>query len=265
MALIKRFYAGKADCLVYDTREAMGIAAGQLAGRLIVEMQKTRDDITLMLSAAPSQQAMLDELFANACIDWRKITVFHVDEKLTQAADNPLSSQSRIRKMISRLPYKQAFFFDGVAPDPEAECQRYGELIKQHPIDIVFLGIGDDGHLAFCEPGWARFDDPNLCGVCPLDDSTKMQNVRGGSYKSIEDVPSHGYTVTLTGLMTARYKIISSPFTTKADACYHVLFDSISEKYPASVMRLWDNVYSFHNRDSAAKFPNIDWSAEKGE
>lgn len=263
MSLVKRFYADKADCLVYDSREAMGAAAADLVERQILELLAEQDEVNLMFSIGQSQFTMFDVLFAKAAIDWRRINIMHVDEKLTLSAESPLSGQARLKKFIDRLPYKAAYFFDGVAPDAEAECLRYTAILREHPIDIVFLGIGDDGHLAFCEPGHARFDEPAVCSVIPLNELTKLQNLRSGSYARIEDVPGEGYTVNLPALMAAKYKIVCSPFKEKADASYHVIFGPVSEDYPASIMRRHENVFAFFDPDSAAKFPGMNWDVVK--
>lgn len=263
MSLVKRFYADRCDCLVYDSRVAMGAAAADLAERIILDLLGKQEEVNLMLSIGQSQFTMFDVLFAKATIDWRRINILHVDEKLTLEAENPLSGQARLKHFIDRLPYKAAYFFDGVAEDAAKECERYAKVIEEHPIDIVFLGIGDDGHLAFCEPGHAKFDDAEVCKVFPLDEKTKLQNLRGGGYARIEDVPGEGYTITLPALMAAKYKIVCSPFKEKAQAAYNVIFQPVSETYPASIMRMHENVYAFFDPDSAALFPDMAWKVTK--
>lgn len=263
MSLVKRFFADLMDCSIYDSRESMGQAAADLTEKIILSLQTTQEEINLMMSIGESQITMFDALFSKPAINWRKINIFHVDEKISLAGDNPLSGQARLRKFIDRVPYKAGYFFNGIAENPQLECERYASLIKKHPLDIVFVGIGDDGHLAFCEPGWAKFDDPCICGVAPLNELTKLQNLRSGAYARIEDVPNNGYTVTLPALMQAKFKISCSPFKEKAEAAYHVVFDSVSEQYPASIMRKSTNVYAFFDPYSAQLFPNIDWNLKK--
>lgn len=260
MSLVKRFYINKADCSVYDSRWAMGKAAAELTASIIVKLQQEQDEVNLLMSVGQSQHTMLDALFGYAAIDWRKVNIFHVDEKLTLAGDNPLSGQQRLLKFMKRVPFKAGYFFNALAEDQDAECARYAKLLDEHPIDIVFIGIGDDGHLAFCEPGWAKFDDPRAVAIAPLNELTLLQNLRAGSYARIEDVPKEGYTVTLPTLMKAKYKISCSPFKEKANACYHVLFDPISENYPASILRTTENAHLFFDPYSAQYFPDIDWN-----
>lgn len=260
MSLVKRFYADKASCSVYDSRQAMGQAAAELTASILVKLQQEQEEINLLMSVGQSQHTMLDALLGFAAIDWRKVNLFHVDEKLTLAGDNPLSGQQRLLQFMKRVPFRAGYFFNALAEDPQAECARYAGLLEQHPIDIAFIGIGDDGHLAFCEPGWAKFDDPRTAAIAPLNELTKLQNLRSGSYARLEDVPSEGYTVTLPTLMKARYKISCSPFKEKANACYHVLFDPVSEAYPASILRTTENAYLFFDPYSAQLFPGIDWN-----
>ena len=260
MSLVKRFYADLMDCSVYDSRTTMGQAAADLTEKLILSLENCQEEVNLMISIGESQVTMFDALFAKPTINWEKINIFHVDEKLTLAGDNPLSGQARLRKFIDRVPYQAGYFFNGVAENPQAECDRYASLIEEHPIDIAFVGIGDDGHLAFCEPGWARFDDSAICGIAPLNVLTKLQNLRSGSYACIDDVPGEGYTVTLPALMRAKYKISCSPFKEKAEAAYHVVFDPVCEQYPASIMRKTANVYAFFDPYSAQLFPDMDWN-----
>ena len=98
MSLVKRFYINKADCSVYDSRWAMGKAAAELTASIIVKLQQEQDEVNLLMSVGQSQHTMLDALLGYAAIDWRKVNIFHVDEKLTLAGDNPLSGQQRLSK-----------------------------------------------------------------------------------------------------------------------------------------------------------------------
>lgn len=163
-----------------------------------------------------------------------------MDEYIGLAADAPQGFGNFLRgRLFGRLPFGQVFYLDGQAADPQAECARYSALLAEYPVDIVCLGIGENGHIAFNDPHVARFDDPVRVKVVDLDDKCRRQQVHDGCFASLGQVPTHALTLTIPALTAASGMYCIVPAQTKARAVhdtglwrnYHGLsgFDSANE------------------------------------
>jgi glucosamine-6-phosphate deaminase len=139
-----------------------------------------------------------------------------------------------------------------LAPDPEAECRRYESLLKSHPVDISFVGIGDNGHLAFNEPHIADFNDPVFVKPVEIDPVSKNQLVQHKNYDSPGEMPDRAFTVTLPGLMSAKTVICTTPFLTKARAVALTLKGPVETACPASILRRHPNAILFLDSESAS-------------
>ena len=137
--------------------------------------------------------------------------------------------------------------------DAESEIVRYSALLRQYPVDITVLGIGENGHIAFNDPGVADFGDPALVKVVPLDEVCRTQQVHDGCFPSLDDVPTHALTLTVPALTRAGAMFCSVPAATKADAVYRTLNGSVSEECPATIMRLHPHAVMYCDSNSAAK------------
>ena len=125
----------------------------------------------------------------------------------------------------------------GEADNAIEECKRYAHLIERNRPDIVVMGIGENGHIAFNDPPLADFDDPELVKIVELDQRSRSQQVHDGCFASIDEVPTHAITLSIPALMMAAYRYCVVPGATKADALYHTLNDEISGQCPATVLR----------------------------
>lgn len=162
----------------YASRKAMGEAAAKEVAAKIAGLQREKESVNIIFAAAPSQNEFLEALIAAPGIDWRRVNGFHMDEYIGLAADAPQGFGNFLRgRLFGRLPFGQVFYLDGQAADPQAECARYSALLAEYPADIVCLGIGENGHIAFNDPHVARFDDPVRVKVVDLDDKCRRQQV----------------------------------------------------------------------------------------
>lgn len=236
---------------IYDTRAEMGTAAGTLAARRIREALAQKEDVNVIFAAAPSQNEMLATLIAAPDIDWRRVNAFHMDEYIGLTREAPQCFGNFLKDHIFRkLPFKSVNYIDCEATDMEAECARYTALLKEHPVDIVLLGIGENGHVAFNDPPVADFQDPKLVKVVQLDPVCRQQQVNDGCFAALELVPKHALTLTVPALMAASHLVCTVPAATKAWAVERTVNGDIGESCPATAMRQHASAVLFCDRDS---------------
>lgn len=253
MAIIKEFEADRLKVKICETRKAMGELAAKHIAQKVKELLKEKDEVNVIFAAAPSQNEFLDSLISDHEIKWGKINVFHMDEYIGVDTYQPLSLASYLReKLFSLVPFKSINYMNGVAKDIESECGRYSELLRKFPPDIVCMGIGDNGHLAFNDPHVALFNDRKLVKVVDIDNKSKVQQVNTtGCFEKIEDVPSSALTITIPVLMSGKYISCVVPTKAKAEAVFNTLKGDINESCPASIIRTHDNAVLFTDMDSS--------------
>ncbi len=238
---------------IFKTRELMGQACAKEVGAIIRRLLSQKEQVNIMFASAPSQLDMLNVLMSEEGIDWGRVNAFHLDEYIGLPSNAPQSFGNYLRvRFFTKLPFRQVFYMNGNAPDIAGECRRYSELLRNHPLDISFLGIGENGHLAFNDPHIANFDDPLLVKTNDhLDSLCRQQQVTDGWFKSIDDVPSRAITVTLPALMAATYVFANVPGSTKQKIVKQCLEGPISIDCPATIMRSHKESRLFLDRDSA--------------
>jgi glucosamine-6-phosphate deaminase len=181
-----------------------------------------------------------------------------MDEYTGLPADAPQGFGNFLRQRIfSRSPFREVNYLNGLAPDIEAECARYAALLKSAPIDIVFMGIGENAHIAFNDPGAADFKDPKTVKVVELDSVCRRQQVNDGCFAEFDDVPLRALTLTIPALLQAQRIFCVVPAKTKANAVYNSLSGEITETYPASILRTHGNAVMYLDRDSGARLEEI--------
>lgn len=235
---------------VYQDRKALGHAAGSDAANKIKELLTEKAAIRIIFAAAPSQNEMLQTLADDEAIDWSRITVFHMDEYIGLSDDAP---QKFGRFLSDRL-------FNKVGPGTvhlinslnlaEDECRRYSDLLGEAPIDIVCLGIGENGHIAFNDPPVADFADIELIKRVELEDVCRQQQVNDGCFGSFADVPTHALTLTIPALMSGAHLFCSVPGVTKHQAVQRTLNEPISTACPSTILRRHPDCTLYLDQDS---------------
>lgn len=255
MSLIKSEKIGTLDVRVYDTRAEMGNAAGNDATDVIVALLAKKPEINMIFAAAPSQNETLAALCERKDIDWTRVNAYHMDEYIGLAADAPQRFGTFLKNAIfGKLPFRSVNYIDCTGSDPEAECARYAALLEKVKIDVVMLGIGENGHIAFNDPPVADFDDKRIIKPVSLDEVCRNQQVNDGCFASLSEVPHTALTLTVPTLFRADYLFCSVPAATKADAVYHTVTDrEISTKCPATIMRKHPHAILYCDKDSGAK------------
>lgn len=238
---------------IYDTTQQMGEAAACEVSECIKSMLSEKEEINMIFAAAPSQSAFLSSLIEDKSIEWQRVNAFHMDEYIGIDGSKPQSFGNFLyRSIFSKVPFKTVNYLNGVAPDIEAECHRYASLLKDYPVDIVCLGIGENGHIAFNDPAFADFNDPKLVKVVELDNICRTQQVHEKCFPTLDDVPKKAMTLTIPALLRAERMFCIVPFTNKAKAVKRMLEGEISEECPATILRKKQNSCLYLNNESSS-------------
>ena len=239
---MKSFKVDKLQVEIYENRTLMGEAAARDIKAKIAELVSEKAEINMIFAAAPSQNDVLKSLVEDKSVEWNRVNAYHMDEYIGLDKDAPQGFGNFLKDHIFGLvPFKSVNYIDITATDPEKEAERYGKLLDQNPTDIVVMGIGENGHIAFNDPPVADFKDEKTVKPVKLDEVCRQQQVNDGCFASIDKVPTHAMTLTVPTLVRAPYLFCIVPAPTKAKAVHETLNGSIDEHCPATILRLQDN------------------------
>lgn len=247
------FMQDKLKVSVAENRQELGKLAAEAVKNKIKELLQKQKSVRMIFAAAPSQDEVLYELTTSNGIDWKRIVAFHMDEYINLPEGSPQLFQSYLNEhLFSKVPFRKVNLIDFTAADHSGECKRYGDLIKENPIDIICMGIGENGHVAFNDPGVADFHDRQVMKVVELDEACRKQQVNDGCFPDLKSVPKRAYTLTVPTLFAGSHLIVSVPGIRKAEAVRITLKGAISEKCPASILRNHDDATLFIDKDSSS-------------
>lgn len=247
------FVKDKLAVKIFNTRDEMGMQAATDVAACIKKLLSEKEEINMIFAAAPSQNDMLLHICSDPEIEWERINAFHMDEYVGLDKDAPQGFGNFLNdKIFSKKPFKSVNFIRCDAPDAEAECERYSALLKANPTDIVCMGIGENGHIAFNDPHVAEFDDKKVVKTVELDEVCRMQQVNDGCFQKLDDVPKQALTLTIPTLTSGKYLFCVVPAPTKANAVKNTVEGEITPDCPASILRKHDNAILYCDSDSAA-------------
>ena len=250
---MRLFEKDKLTVKIYDSRDEMGKnAAREIKERIVAEL-KVKDEINVIFAAAPSQNEVLAALVSDGDIEWGRINAYHMDEYIGLSADAPQGFGRFLdRHLFGLVPFRSVNYIDVTATDPVAESARYAALLEKAPTDIVVMGIGENGHIAFNDPPVADFNDKVKAKPVKLDEICRNQQVNDGCFEKLSDVPTHAITLTVPALVAAPYLFCIVPAPTKAWAVRETLTGSIDEHCPASILRTHGGATLYLDGDSAS-------------
>ena len=256
--MIRSFTKNNLAVKIYESREELGQAAAKDAGHKIKELQQSRQFLNIIFAAAPSQNEFLANLIRQEGIDWQRIRAFHMDEYVGLPATAPQAFGNFLNERIFSLrPFGSVNYLNGQCASGEAECIRYSRLLEKYPVDIVCMGIGENGHIAFNDPHVADFNDTVDVKVVELDRICRQQQVNDGCFSLIGQVPTHALTVTIPALMKARYIFCMVPGNSKAQAVENTLEKEISERHPSTILRNHPSAILYVDRQSAGQYSKV--------
>ncbi len=255
---IQELLAEKLAVNIYNTREEMGADAAKRVSAKIQELQNTQEFVNIIFASAPSQNEFLDALATDTAISWERIRAFHMDEYIGLPGDAPQSFGHFLKvRLFDKVPVHAVYYLNGNNSETDAECEHYAHLLMEYPTDIVCMGIGENGHLAFNDPHVAFFDDPQTVKVVALDIPCRQQQVNDGCFGSFGQVPETAFTLTIPTLMSSKFVFCMVPGINKAQAIQHTIEAPVQEVYPSTILRTHPQAILFIDRASAGKLQGI--------
>lgn len=237
---------------VFDTKLALGQAAADHAAKIIQQAIATRDVAYLIAATGASQFEFLDALVVQN-IDWSKVVFFHLDEYVGLPETHRASFRRYLReRIIERVHPREFHLVDGEAADVNEECRRVGSLISPRQIDAAFLGIGENGHIAFNDPP-ADFETHEPYLVVDLDERCRRQQVGEGWFANLEEVPRQAISMSVQQIMKARHVLCIVPDERKAEAVRMCVELEVSPLRPASILQRHNNVTLYLDRESSSR------------
>ncbi|MCO5946846.1 glucosamine-6-phosphate deaminase [Mucilaginibacter flavidus] len=250
--MMPRILEDNPNAYVYSNRAEMGSAAAEMAALKIAGLLTQQPFVNIIFAAAPSQNEFLSALTKNETIDWQRVNAFHMDEYIGLPPNDARTFASFLKeKIFDSLPFHTVNYINGNAADVAIECERYAALLNEYPTDIVCMGIGENGHIAFNDPPVANFDDPQPVKAVTLDAECRQQQVNDKCFDTLDEVPTHAITLTVPTLMAGKYIYCMVPGEKKAKAVYNTLRAEINENCPATILRRHANTILFFDEDSA--------------
>lgn len=248
----KVFQQNQLTVKIFPTVRQMGRFAAQEVADRICNLLEEKAEINMIFAAAPSQEEFLYHLIRDQRINWSRINAFHMDEYIGVLPDAPQSFGNFLRvRIFDKVPFKNVYYLNGHATNLEEECTRYSDLLLQFPTNIVCLGIGENGHIAFNDPDVANFNDPKQVKIVKLDKVCRQQQVNEKCFETLEQVPTEALTLTIPALLKAEWMFCIVPFKNKAQAACHTIYGDISEKCPASILRKKEKSSLYLDSESA--------------
>lgn len=247
------FYKDKLKVEIFDHKEEMGEKAASFVAENLNRALKERGHANLILGTGASQYPLLEVLLKKE-LDWTKINLFHLDEYIGLSDQHPASFRKFLRERVAeKVNPKNVYYLNGDADDIDDEMRRYENLLKENPVDVACIGIGENGHLAFNDPFIADFDDPAYLRIVKMDDACRKQQVGEGWFETMKEVPEKAATLTITAIMDCKTLCCTVPDERKSEAVYKTLTGEINNSCPASVMRKHDHAVLFLDRFAAMK------------
>lgn len=224
--------------IAHDSRE-LGRRAAAYGSNLIREAISARGYANVILATGASQFETLGSLVESPGIDWRLVRCFHLDEYVGLPITHPASFRRYLKeRFCDRLPTGPAsFHYLNAEGDAAAECRRVGAILREHPIDVAFIGIGENGHLAFNDPP-ADFHTEEPYLVVELDEACRRQQLGEGWFPTFDDVPKRAISMSIRALLKSAAIVCSVPDTRKAHAVAEAIEGRLTPELPASILRL---------------------------
>lgn len=256
-SLLKVLEIGNARVEIHSSVAALGEAAAAQTARLIAGAIAARGHARIIVATGNSQLAFISALMKRRDVEWGRVEAFHMDEYVGIRKDHPASFRLWLR---TRVDEKSALgdmhYIDGDASDLSGEIARYTQLLTAKPIDIAFVGFGENGHIAFNDPPVADFRDPATLKIVTLDEACRRQQVGEGHFKDMDSVPKQALTITCPGLFRAAAWVCCVPEARKAKAVRGALEGPITTECPASIVRTHPQPFVYLDQDSAALLGN---------
>jgi glucosamine-6-phosphate deaminase len=238
MTELKKFKKDQLMVKIFDKRESMGEKAAADVGERMIKLLESKKYINMVFAAAPSQNEFLEALVNYKGIDWSRVNAFHLDEYLGLDEKSPKKFAHFLNKKIfKKVNFNNVYYIDIKDNNIEDLILRYSKLLKNNPLDIACIGIGENGHIAFNDPHVANFADPNNIKKIDLDEKSRKQQVHDNCFDKLSNVPKKALTMTIPAIISANYIYCIVPDENKKEAVYKTIKKDIDTACPASILR----------------------------
>jgi glucosamine-6-phosphate deaminase len=237
---------------VFSSKAEMAQAAATKAAELLKDAIVRKGHATFVAATGASQLEFLDALTSDPEIDWPRTTMFHLDEYVSLPETHPASFRHYLKeRLINRVHPGTVHLIQGDAPDPQAECQRLNRLIASHEVDVAFVGIGENGHLAFNDPP-ADFEVKDPYIIVELDEACQRQQLGEGWFASLDEVPHRAISMSVKQIMKSQVIVCTVPDHRKAPAVRDCFAGEVTPLHPASILRQHQHADIFLDADAAS-------------
>lgn len=257
---IRSFRKDRLMVQVYRNRHELGMAAGLRAAEKIRRALERRQEARVIFAAAPSQNETLEALVTAPGIDWSRVVGLHMDEYIGLAPGAPQRFSRYLHDhLVQKVPFKEFHYLDDAACpfSPDEIIARYNKILTAGPIDLVCMGIGENGHIAFNDPP-ADFAEPRLIKVVDLDEVCRQQQVNDGCFPNFDEVPKQAVSLTVPALLGAESIVCAVPASTKRAAVMRTLGGEVSPDFPATALRGHADAVLYVDTDSYDMGESID-------
>ncbi len=249
----KRWLVDKLPVELYASNDELGQAAANKAQQILKKAINQKGFANLILATGNSQLTFLKALRILEGIEWQKVRIFHMDEYIGIDPSHPASFPLFLENHFLQFTKPGHFHpIPSVPSDVSSACKTYEALIRQHPADLVAMGWGENGHIAFNDPPDAHFDDPHWVKVVDLAEESRLQQVGEGHFTSLNKVPKQAITLTIPALMAPVHILCIVPEARKANAVKDCLSEPVEESRPGSILRTISHATLLLDQDSAS-------------
>ena len=239
------------EIIISKTKEELGKRAAAKGAALIRKALAEQGEANIIVATGASQFEMLEALVKEE-VDWSKVTGFHLDEYIGLPATHLASFRKYLReRFVEKVPLKAFYYVTGDAGDPQAECARLGAIIKEKSIDVAFIGVGENGHLAFNDPP-ADFETQDPYLVVTLDEQCRKQQLGEGWFASFEEVPGQAISMSVNQILQSKAIICSIPDQRKAEAVKGTVESEITPMIPGTALQKHNATWLYLDEASAS-------------
>ncbi len=239
------------DIRIFDDPPSLGRHAAAEAAAAIQDAVAARGSARVIAATGASQFHFLQQLLEIGDVPWDSVELFHLDEYLGLPPTHPASFRRYLQeRLIGPAGIRRVHLLDGEG-DVELVCQTVGREIQSAPVDVAFVGIGENGHLAFNDPP-ADFDTRESYLIVSLDEACRRQQVGEGWFSSLDEVPARAISMSVTQILASRRILCMVPDRRKADAVRHSVSGPVTPMVPASILQTHADTTLFLDRESAS-------------
>jgi glucosamine-6-phosphate deaminase len=241
------------NTVIESDKAVLGRRAAADGADKIRQAIRARGQANIIVATGASQFEMLSALVQEKDVDWSKVTAFHLDEYVGLPITHPASFRLYLwQRFVSKLPLPLAdFHYVNAETDPRAECKRLGQVIRHHPVDVAFIGIGENAHVAFNDPP-ADFDTDEPYLVVQLDEACRKQQMGEGWFPTLNDVPQQAISMSVRQILKSKNIVCTVPDRRKAEAVKNSVKGPITNKVPASILQRHDGITLYLDTPAAS-------------